>query len=470
MEWTRRAFLKAGAGAVAGLAGVRPSFSIGRITPPNLLIIHTDQLSSWALSCYAPHRKRVPNYGKVLVETPHIDRLAEEGARLDNFFTNSAVCTPSRGCLFTGRYPHCHGAYKNDIELNRDEITLAHVLKRAGFETGYGGKWHLDGIPKPGFMKPERSMGFDDCRYMFNRGHWKRILEDESGAPLVANYKDMGDEKDYTTDYLADRTVEFVTRSRTSPFFYVVSFPDPHTPFTVREPYMSMYDPGDMVVPNTWMEEKGQGKKKKVKKTKKHVRGQKARYCGLVKCIDDNVGKILDALEEKGLLDDTIVAFTTDHGEYMGEHNLWGKNRWYRTAYRIPFLVRWPEKIKPNTVVDNFITNVDVQQTLLGLMKTKPCDREQGRDASPLLRGEKTDWEDVAWIHHSSLEGAGIFTREYELILKEDGEHMLFDRKEDPEQTRNLAFDPEYAEKVDTLGDRIKAHHRRLDSPASEWL
>ena len=137
---------------------------------PNLLVILTDQQSAWTLGAY----------GGDAVGTPRIDAVGEEGARFENFFTNSAVCSPSRGCLFTGLYPHVHGTYHNDIELNRDAVTFAQVLRDNGYETGYAGKWHLDGHKRrPGWMTPERSMGFTDCRWMFEcsqrqTGTWKK--------------------------------------------------------------------------------------------------------------------------------------------------------------------------------------------------------------------------------------------------------------------------------------------------------
>ncbi len=434
---------------------------------PNLLIIHTDQLSCWALSIYAKQLTRTPNYGKVLVKTPHIDSIAEEGAILHNFFTNSAVCTPSRGCLVSGRYPHAHGAYKNNIEMNRDEITIAHILQSNGYETGYAGKWHLDGPPKPGWVRPERSMGFADCRFMFNRGHWKKIVEQPEGNPKVSPYKVIGDKKTFTTDWLADKTIDFITKPRTKPFFFMVSIPDPHGPFTVREPYMSMYRPEDMTVPNNFKESSS---KKGRKITAEQMRKSKAHYCGLVKCIDYNVGRILHALRGKGILDDTVIVFTTDHGEYMGEHGLYGKNQWYRTAYQIPFLVRWPKKIRPGTVINQFVTNVDVPQTLLGLMGIKPCGREQGRDASCLLRGEKIEWANEAMIHHSSLASAGIFTPEYELVLKANGDHMLFDRLKDPDQMKSLHNNPDYRKVMEKLAQRILRHNTEINAPAASWL
>lgn len=439
---------------------------------PNLLIIHTDQQSWWTLGCY----------GGTVVETPNIDRLAGEGARLDSFFTNSAVCTPSRGCLVTGRYPHCHGAYTNNIPLNRDEVTFAQTLLEHGYETGYAGKWHLDGTPRPGWVHPERSMGFRDCRNMFNRGHWKKVVDSAMGdmSPIVFPYHEIGDEKTFTTDWLTERTIDFVCDSREVPFCFMVSIPDPHSPYTVRAPYDAMYRPQDMPVPSTFSQEhlpswaaetRSQTTYPLDRPDREHVlRERMAGYFGEVKLIDDCVGRMLTALEEKRILDDTIVVFTTDHGDYMGEHGLGEKNHLYETTYRIPLLVRHPDQIPPGTVVGGLVSTVDFQQTTLGLMGVEPCGREQGRDASPLLRGEETEWIDEVFLHHSSHRRAGIFTAEYELAYVRDDDAILFDRRNDPEQGHNLFDDPGHGDTVADLTERIIQHHTALDSPAAEWL
>ncbi|NQU20140.1 MAG: sulfatase-like hydrolase/transferase [Candidatus Nealsonbacteria bacterium] len=464
----RRGFLQSAAAATLAAPALGAAGSDAR---PNLLIIQTDQQSSWTLGAY----------GGTLVGTPHIDRIGREGAVLEQFFTNSAVCTPSRGCMITGRYPHSHGAYRNNLELGRDEVTLAELLRRGGYRTGYAGKWHLDGPPKPGWMTAERSMGFTDCRYMFNRGHWKKIVEAPDGTAKVHPYQVIGDEKTFTTDWLADKTIDFIGRNRDKPFCWMVSIPDPHGPFTVREPYDTMYKPDDMPVPSTvnqvglpWQPAAdAAAKRKKAGQPvgrEARCRQAKAKYCGLVKCIDDNVGRILGCLKEQGILDETIVVFTTDHGEYMGEHGLYGKNQLYETAYHLPFLVRWPEKIAAGTRIDRIVSTVDVQPTLAGLMGVAPSGREQGHDASPMLCGRKTEWTDASWLHHSSLERAGVFTPEYELALIRGGGHILFDRVNDPEQTRNLYSDPAKKAVADELTARVIAHHREVKSSALEWL
>ena len=474
---SRRDFLKTvGMGAASVLVGPpTQSESEAQVqqTRPNLLVIHTDQQSCWTLGAY----------GGDIIATPNIDRVGREGATLHNFFTNSAVCTPSRGCLITGRYPHAHGAFRNNIPLNQDEVTFAQVLKQDGYVTGYAGKWHLDGTRRPGWVHEERGMGFDDNYYMFNRGHWKKI-EDGGMAdmqPTAYPYKVIGDEENYTTDWLADKTIDFIKRPRKDkPFCYMVSLPDPHGPVWVRPPYDTMFSPEEMRLPVSfddpnvpaWAKsaQRQSGNGPNARNREIHLRQFLALYCGEVKLIDDAVGRILNALEEQGILDSTIVVFTADHGEYAGEHGLMGKNHLYETAYRVPMLIRWPRGIAPETRIPNVISTVDFQPTVLSLMGVSACGREQGNDASPLLRGESAEWTDEAFLHHSSLKRAGIFTDAFELAYVKDSEPILFDRRNDPHQLRNLVSDPEYSDVVTELRERIIKHNKSVDAPAAEWL
>jgi len=447
-------------------------FQMNSDMPPNLLIIHTDQQSWWTLNIY----------GGTIVETPNIDVIGREGAMFSNFFANSALCTPSRGCFLTGRYPHAHGAYTNNIPLNRDEVTFAQVLKEHGYDTGYSGKWHLDGRRRPGWVHEDRGMGFEDNDYMFNRGHWKKLEDGPMNdmQPIVYHYDIIGDEKTYPTDWLTDKTIEFIKESRTKPFCYMVSFPDPHGPVWIRPPYDTMFDPDDMPLPATLYDEKVPSWVKKAQQgspfglgkpnRERRYREWLALYCGEVKLIDDSVGRIINCLEEQGILDDTILVFTTDHGEYAGEHGLNGKNHLYETAYRIPLLIRWPKKIPAGTVIEHVVSTVDFQPTILALMGIAPCGREQGRDASSLLRGEETDWRSEAFIHHSSFERAGIFTDEFELAYVKDAEPILFDRKNDLNQVYNLFGARACRSVVAELTERIIEHNIVFEAPAAEWL
>jgi arylsulfatase A-like enzyme len=443
------------------------------MTSPNLLIIHTDQLSWWALSCY----------GGTTIETPNIDRLAGEGALFQDCIANSAICTPSRGCFLTGRYPHQHGAYRNNVPINHDEITFGEVLRTEGYATGYIGKWHLNGPEMPDWVEPERSMGFEDCRYMFNRGHWKKIAESESRAderPKTYPYEVVGDGDTYATDFLTERAREYIAEHGAQRFCLMLSLPDPHGPNWVRPPYDEVVDPQEVSLPQTYRQEElppwAEQVRERFRKSSSELyeadrlRQWTAWYYGEVKLIDDCVGRLLGDLEDLGILGETIVVFTTDHGDYMGEHGLFGKNCIYETAYRIPLIVRWPVDVVAGREIREIVSVVDFHRSILSLMGISPSERASGRDFSPLLRGETVRWQDEAYIHHPDFAMTGIFTPEYELGLVQGGKHVLFDRVHDPLQVENLFGEPECREAVENLVQKTVEHNRKVGSPAVEWL
>jgi arylsulfatase A-like enzyme len=164
------------------------------------------------------------------------------------------------------------------------------------------------------------------------------------------------------------------------------------------------------------------------------------------------------------------VVFTTDHGEYMGEHGLQEENQLYETAYRIPLLVRLPGAVPAGTTIRRGLSTVDFQPTILGLMGVPTCGREQDHDASPFLRGEDREWREEAMLHHCTHERAGIFTPEYELALVPDRDCILFDRQNDPLQMNNLFDDPAYGEVREDLTRRVILHHVETNSPAARWM
>jgi len=471
----RRQFLQSSLGAAAGLAAA-PLFTNDAGAPPthpNVLIVQTDQQSAWTLGAY----------GGTLVKTPHVDSLAASGVTFDHYLTNSGVCTPSRGCLMSGLYPHVNGSIKNNLPMKADAATFATVMRDAGYRTGYAGKWHLNGTPKPGWMSKERSFGFDDCRYMYNRGHWKTIVDREGDNPRTPPYGQIGDATTYTTDWLAQKSIDFLQMGKEDarPFLWMVAIPDPHPPLTVRAPYAGRHQPGDMTVPVSLFERnrpawaKGgpvakAGRNRDKKGVEQWLRVRKAKYCDMIPCIDDAVGRILAALEKTGRARDTIVVFTTDHGEYMGEHGLMNKNRIYDTAYRIPLVMRWPAGLAAGARMKHLVASIDVMPTLLGLCGLKVPTAVQGRDASALLKHGQAVWVDEVQQHHSSLRRGGIFTDRWQLCLVEEGDHVLFDRVEDPDQLRNLYADDGKKQVVRELTERIVDHHAAVASPATEWL
>lgn len=485
----RRDFLRTGGGLAAATAAGCGTKTEPMPPKPNVLLIYSDEHSHWTLGAY----------GGKIIGTPNIDSIGHDGAIFNNFFVNSAVCTPSRGCLMTGRYPHQHGAYTNNIELSRDQVTIAELFRRAGYETGMAGKWHLDGLPKPGWMTVERSMGFDDCQWMYNRGHWKRIAERPTGWPENRSKARFGrevaepaepdgmpdidynvdGEGEFFTDWIADKCIEFVERSRDNPFFYYLSIPDPHTPYTVGPPYDTMFNAEAMEPPSTLFEQdlpdwadaarESRVSAERVKdaydpKRVEIFKNRMAQYCGMIRCIDDNVGRILAALRDSGQLDNTIVLFTSDHGNYMGEHGLYNKNQLYETAHHVAMLARYPEKIDAGTVVDDVVASVDLLPTVCRLAGIETSGREEGNDMFDGSPGNR------AWIHHSSLERAGVFTPDWEFALVKDADGILFDRTNDPDQINNLFEDPEHAETVNRLRTEVVEHFKAVEGPETSWL
>lgn len=511
MEINRRKFLGAGTTALASTAlglGLPPRTS----KQPNVLLILTDEQSLWTVSRYGGH----------LPETPNIDFIGRHGATFNNFFVTSAVCTPSRGCFMTGRFPHANGAYKNDLPINPGEFTLGHMFENAGYETGYVGKWHLDGRNDPSWpdwIPDSRSFGFRDHKWMYNQGHWKRIVERPAGWPdnkSTAVFSSLFDanriEQDasqrktwvseqrdgrpdlsystaapgeYFTEWLVDKAIEFIERPRENPFFYILSIPDPHMPYTVAEPYASKFPQKDIQLPPTfhqknlpsWAEKERQNYLSfegvtSVDDPRREAifRERKSQYVGMVKCIDDNIGRILQTLRERNLLDDTLLIFTSDHGDFMGEHGMYYKNQMYEPAHHVPMVMCWPGHISPGTRINQCVANVDLLPTLAGLLGLKTAGREQGRDASALLHGDASRWESVAFIHKDNFSQSGVFTEHWELGLDRDGDSVLFDRKNDPWQVHNLYHDPSHAAVVKELTARTIQHNRDVACPALHWL
>lgn len=429
---------------------------------PNILIIHTDQQSNWTLGIYG---------GKV-VKTPFIDSIGNEGAVCKNFFVNSPVSTPSRGCLLSGRYPHSHGAFTNDVRIRQDIECIAHVFKNSGYHTGYSGKLHLDGDAKPGFVKDE-FIGFEDTKYMYNRGHWKKLTEDAQNHVTAHPYRVVGQGKDFTTDFLADKTIDFINQKHDKPFFYMVSIPDPHGPHSVRAPYDTIFKPEDMEIPETfndpnvpsWINKRVPRTSKGINKLKKKL----TQYCGMVKCIDDNVGRILKALENKGIKDDTIIVFTSDHGDYMGEHGLMNKGQFYIADVNVPMLIRWPKKIKAGTVVNNHISTVDMKQTLAGLAGIST--NGEGFDKSIDITNKSSKEDNTVFIHNAAMRWTGTYDKEYALCLNRTGKENLLYKRSDLNQTNNLFYKKEYKNIVDKYTNELFEHHSKRETLIwNDWL
>ncbi len=439
-----------------------------RAERPNLLIIQTDEHNFRTLGCY----------GGKIVKTPNIDFLAAKGAMCTKFYATTPVCSPSRAAFVSGRYPQNTPIVTNNIPLGDEIVTFAEILRRKGYATGYAGKWHIDGTGKPQWA-PKRQFGFEDNRYMFNRGHWKK-MEDTPAGPRVAarNNKDQpgygvdgADEKSFTTDWLATKTIDFVNAHRNEPFCYMVSIADPHGPNTVRAPYDTMFNASHVSVPSTFYksEEQTPGWARPERNlTEKSLKKLMPPYYGMVKCIDDNVGRILAALRKNGVLDRTIVVFTSDHGDLCGEHKKLNKGNPYEGSAKIPFVMYYPRKIKGGAVVNQVLTCVDFLPTVLNLMDVKTAGLEQGRDASALLTGKTpSGWKDIGFMRGTN-DWLCAVTQNYKVVYSQKDVPWLFDLKEDPDELTNFFKDPRYSDVVKNMTAELMAYCKKYDDPRLE--
>jgi len=483
---TRRDFLRTtalGLG-VSGVRGLAAGMERGGKVP-NLLIIHTDEHNFRTLGCY---RETLPPeqafmWGKdAVVETPNIDWLARNGALCTKFYGTTPVCSPSRASFVSGLYPHNTNVSRNDRPMYDSVVTFAEILRRAGYATGYAGKWHLDGPGKPQWA-PERKFGFEDNRYMFNRGHWKQF-EDTPQGPRVKGRRKKDDKPTYdvkgadaesfATDWLTDRALSFIKTNKAKPFCYMLSIPDPHGPDTVRAPYDTMYAGMAFEKPRTY-EKGGPGIPDWAAPQTKTGYSQR-HYYGMVKCIDDNVGRILGCLRENDLQANTIVVFTSDHGDMRGEHHRRNKGVPLEASAKVPFIVYYPARIKAGTRVSQALGTVDFLPTILALMGVSTAGKEEGRDASALFTGGTVpaDWRDLTFVRGTAKRVGenwlAAFTSRYKLIVSPRNPPWLLDLQADPDELKNFCFEPGYRDTVRRLARALVGYGEKHGDPRAREM
>ncbi|MDG1832686.1 MAG: sulfatase [Verrucomicrobiota bacterium] len=420
------------------------AFAADKTSPYNLLVIQTDEHHFKTLGCY----------GGKIVKTPNIDWIAKNGAIATSFYATTPVCSPSRGALMSGKYPQHTPVTNNNIKLGDNIVTFAEVLRRKGYATGYAGKWHLDGDGKPQWG-PKRKFGWEDNRFMFNRGHWKMFADGPNG-PRVGSTKngrpDYGlkgaDEKSFATDWLTDKVINFVNEKKDKSFCYMVSYPDPHGPNTVRAPYDKMYQGVKVPIPrsvNKTREQTPVWAAKAPRLTADTIRLLMPKYYGMVKCLDDNIGRILDTLRKNGQIEHTIIVFTSDHGDLCGEHGRLNKGVPFEGSARIPFLIYTPGKIKGGTVVDEALSCVDFLPTVMSLMDVDHGLQVGGRNAANLFRAQGGRWRDLAILRSTSNPQAQwlcAVSDRYKLVYASSGKPWLFDLQKDADELTNRFTDP----------------------------
>lgn len=459
---------------------------------PNLIVIYTDEHNFRTIGAYRELLRRDQAFmwgNGVEVKTPHLDSLAKEGALLTNFYVVAPLCTPSRASFMTGLYPIATGASGNNDPLDSDMTTFAEILKKKrGYMTGYMGKWHLNGSTKPGFSHPTRKFGFTDTKYQFNRGHWK-FLEDTGKEVKAYDWTDASYNKfkntldeNFTTDFLFKRGIEFIKREKDTdkPFALMLSIPDPHGPHDVREPYKSMYKNFRFDIPysgtaaltkspalpswsaiNFELEESNE-----LLRSLKDNEGIYRDYFAMVKCIDDNVGKLMNVLKNNGLDRNTIVVFTSDHGDLMGEHAKTNKGRPYQTSAGVPFIIRYPREIPAGKVIKTAYSSIDFVPTILGLMNVDdPGVEFHGIDGSSELRQSSNDSNDsqIRFItdNPKNKKWAAAVKNRYKLVVSKGDYPWLFDLERDPNEIYNYFDQSNYTSVAKEMQDAL--YHEILD-------
>ncbi len=385
---------------------------------PNLLILYADQWRGSALACA----------GDPVVRTPALDGLAAQGVRVPHAYTVNPLCTPSRSSLVTARYPHATGVIGNNIRLPEAEVGFAQVLAAAGYRTGYIGKWHLDGEEKPGFVPPgPRRHGFEYWA-AFNRGH-------EYYAPVYYRDQDSPIASDaYEPDLQTDLAAAFLEHPDPRPFCLLVAWGPPHTPLVPPPHTAGMYREQDMPLPPSVPGPEAA-----------RARRERAAYFGLISSLDRDVGRLLLSLQRSGRDRNTVVCFTADHGDLIGEHGLYRKGRPEEESIHVPFLVRWPGHLTPGTRGDLLLASVDVAPTLLGMLGLRMLDGVHGRDLSIALTdgGPVAGIPDAVYIEGrlgSAQEWRAVRTASHMLAVDRDGNPVqLYDMRADPLQLHNLA-------------------------------
>ena len=465
---------------------------------PNIIYIMADDLTTQAISAYG-------GIYKDIAPTPNIDKVAKEGMLFQDVLVTNAICGPSRAAILTGNYSNLNGYYKNESggKFNSEQWTFPQEFQKQGYATGLFGKWHLGTDP----------VGFDSFKYHNSagqQGHYWDPLFNANGIDVK--------EKGYATNLSTDFALTWLDSTKTSkqPFLMILQYKAPHRPWEPDTKYETLWDAIEMPYPATFNDtyegrEKTAGdtemtmeyfsrrdmkleRPKDIKKGKESIKwdfygakpgeivqpegmnneeGRKWRYqnyikdyLACVKSVDDNVGRVLNYLKENNLEENTIIVLTSDQGFYLGDHGFFDKRFIYEESLRMPFMVKYPKKIKAGSVNEDIISNIDFAPTLLELAGISTTQKMQGTSFVPVLEGNTPkDWQDAMYYHyyefpfwHHVQPHYGIRTQKYTLahFYYNIDVWELYDLEKDPGQVNTIYNDPNYAEVTAELKVKLK--------------
>ena len=476
--------------------------------PVNVLFLMTDQHHAGALGCA----------GNAVVKTPNLDRLAAGGTRFANSFCAVPYCSPTRLALVTGRYPSSLGLGRNiEREIDHEDPlrlkepceTYLHRLAAMGYHCHQLGKWHVgdpaeltcfpeanqdEAIPRKRAGEMNRAAGasrFDDAQ---RPGETERIGNVWMRGPVAAAHRRMLEEKarpkqdvgvigrsvvkpEYAYEsVLADYCIELMKRHRNEPFAITYSVSPPHAANVVPSPFYDMYDPAQLPLPASWtMPPKVWPGSFSARMAAIYgeagFREYLRCYYAQVTMMDSCIGRILKALDDLGLADRTLVIFTSDHGNMLGQHGLMEKAlpEFYDDLMRVPLLMRLPGKIPAGKTAPAWASSVDLAPTILDYAGASPLSKAQGRSLRPFIEGA-ADGDRPVFGERGDLATPGvgrmIRTRHWKLCLQPRGQKELYDLEKDADETRNLVSDSAMAPVIEKLSAQLLEHMRAIGDPA----
>jgi len=412
------------------LSACKRSVPEGTISP-NIVYVLADQWRAQATGYSGD-----PNLAG---KTPNIDRLAEQGVNFRNAVSVCPVCTPYRAALLTGQYPTTTGMFFNDLHLPEESFTMAEMFKDAGYKTCYIGKWHLDGMGRFDYTPPERRQGFEywkalECSHDYNNLHYYTGNSDDKHFwEGYAPYAETDDAISYIRDNArGDR-----------PFLMVLSWGAPHFPHhTAPGELQEIFSPQNIILRENVSQE-----------MKEVAREESVGYYAHILALDSCMGMLQNAIDHAGISENTILVFTSDHGEMMGSQGVRPKQKQvpWAESVKVPFLLRYPARYgEKKLLVDAPINTPDILPTLLTLAGIPVHDAIEGEDMSRAIENKEEAADKAALIMNVSPfagkadEYRGIYTSRYAYVKNLEGPWLLFDHKMDPLQMDNLVGKPGY--------------------------
>ena len=378
---------------------------------------------------------------------PNLESFARQGMTFRNCISNYPVCSPYRAMLLTGRWPYQTGIIDNALQLRPDEVSIGETFRRAGYRTGYIGKWHLSpGDERGTFIPPGPArQGFEDWHvWARTNQHFDQsfTFNPDSGQKIQP--------QGYNCTLMTNEGLDFIERHRVRPWMLMISWNPPHPNYLDAPPEQKERYPPDTLKfrPNAGP---GPGKKNGITPA---LRRDFQGYYGHISAVDAEFGRLLAKLEETGQADRTIVIYTSDHGDMMGSHGYGGKRLPWEESCRVPFLIRYPGVISPASSANGLFSTVDIYPTMCGIAGLKAPSHCVGRDLSPAMRGKAVRFPESSFLMHIQKTNAtggennpaplfrGVRTDRHTYAVAADGRWCLYDNREDPFQMHNLIDEP----------------------------